>query len=191
MAKKTSNLNRLNIVLGVTGGIAAYKAVALAGKLTAAGACVSTVMTANACELVRPKSFEAVTGNSVAVSLWEDARKIGHIDIAEEADIVAVVPATANIIAKVACGICDDLLSTVLCACWQKPVLFAPAMNERMWLNPVVRWNVKALGEMGFEIIGPEKGRLACGTAGLGRMAEPADILARLEKIASGLKKKK
>ena len=191
MAKKTSNLNRLNIVLGVTGGIAAYKAVDLAGKLTAAGACLTTVMTEAACELIRPKSFEAVTGNRVGTSLWDSDRKIGHIDIAEEADIVAVVPATANIIGKVACGICDDLLSTLLCACWQKPILFAPAMNEKMWLNPIVQWNVKALTEMGFEIIGPEKGRLACGTVGLGRMAEPADILERLENIAAGLKKKK
>ena len=191
MAKKTSKLNRLNIVLGVTGGIAAYKAVDLAGKLAAAGACVNTIMTANACELIRPKSFEAMTGRHVGTDLWTDDRKIGHIDIAEEADIIVVAPATANIIGKVASGICDDLLSTILCVCWQKPTLFAPAMNDKMWANPAVQWNVKILGEMGFEIIGPQKGRLACGSVGLGRMAEAADILKRLETIAAGLKKKK
>ena len=191
MAKKTSKLNRLNIVLGVTGGIAAYKAVDLAGKLAAAGACVNTIMTANACELIRPKSFEAITGRYVGTNLWTGDRKIGPIDIAEEADIIVVAPATANIIGKVASGICDDLLRTILCVCWQKPTLFAPAMNDKMWSNPTVQWNVKALSEMGFEIIGPVKGRLACGSVGLGRMAEAADILKRLEKIAAGLKKKK
>ncbi len=191
MARRISKLNRLNIVLSVTGGIAAYKAVDLASKLTAAGACVSTIMTANACELIKPKTFEAVTGRCVGTSLWQSDDKIGHIDIAEDADIVVVAPATANIIGKAASGICDDLLSTVLCACWQKPVLFAPAMNDKMWTNPAVQWNVKALGEMGFEIIGPEKGRLACGTEGVGRMAEASDIFKRLEVIAAKLKKKK
>lgn len=190
MAKKTSKLNRLNIVLGVAGGIAAYKAVDLASRLTAAGACVSTIMTVNACELIRPKSFEAITGRCVGTSLWRGDDKIAHIDIAEEADIVVVAPATANIIGKAASGICDDLLSTVLCVCWQKPTLFAPAMNEKMWKNPAVQWNIKALDEMDFEIIGPEKGRLACGTEGMGRMAEPGDIFERLEAIAAKLKKK-
>ncbi|MFA6426318.1 MAG: flavoprotein, partial [Phycisphaerae bacterium] len=102
----------------------------------------------------------------------------------ETCDVVVVAPATANIIGKIANGICDDLLSTTLCACWQKKVLFAPAMNEKMWLNPAVQWNVKTLGEMGFELIGPEKGRLACGTDGIGRMSETPDIITRIEKMA-------
>ena len=191
MTDEKGKLYNLNILLGVSGGVAAYKAVDLACKLTAAGACVNTIMTANACELIGPKSFEAVTGRRVGTSLWDSDHKIGHIDIAEEADIIVISPATANIIGKVASGICDDLLSTLLCACWQKPVLFAPAMNEKMWTNPAIQWNVKAIGEMGFEIIAPEKGRLACGTPGLGRMAEPTDILKRLETIAEKLKKKK
>jgi len=118
--------------------------------------------------------------------MWENPGgfQIGHISLADACDIVVVSPATANIIGKAANGICDDLLSTTLCACWQKKVLFAPAMNEKMWLNPAVQGNVKTLGERGFEIIGPEKGRLACGSEGLGRMAEVPDIIARIEKIA-------
>lgn len=186
MAKKTSAISGLKVLLGISGGVAVYKAVDLASKLTAAGAIVDTVMTEAACKFVLPKSFEAVTGRYVFTSMWENPGgfQIGHITLADACDIVVVSPATANIIGKAANGICDDLLSTTLCACWRKKVLFAPAMNEKMWLNPAVQWNVKTLGEMGFEIIGPEKGRLACGSEGLGRMAEVPDIIARIEKIA-------
>jgi phosphopantothenoylcysteine decarboxylase/phosphopantothenate--cysteine ligase len=186
MTEKTSKISGLNVLLGVSGGIAAYKAVDLAGKLTAAGAVVDTVMTENACKFVLPKSFEAVTGRTVYTSMWENPAgfQIGHISLADSADIVVVAPATANIITKAANGICDDLLSTTLCACWQKKVLFAPAMNERMWINPAVQKNVKTLKEMGFEIIGPEKGRLACGEEGIGRMAEVPDIIKQIEKMA-------
>lgn len=186
MTEKTSKISGLNVLLGVSGGIAAYKAVDLASKLTAAGAVVDTVMTENACKFVLPKSFEAVTGRTVYTSMWENPAgfQIGHISLADSADIVVVAPATANIITKAANGICDDLLSTTLCACWQKKVLFAPAMNERMWTNPAVQKNVKTLKEMGFEIIGPEKGRLACGEEGIGRMAEVPDIIKQIEKMA-------
>jgi len=185
MAEKTSKFSGLNILLGVSGGVAVFKAVDLASKLTAAGAVVDTVMTENACRFVLPRSFEAVTGRAVYTSMWENPTgfQIGHISLADSADIVVIAPATANIIGKAANGICDDLLSTALCACWQKKVLFAPAMNEKMWLNPVVQQNVKKLKEMGFEITGPEKGRLACGQEGIGRMTEVADIIERLEKI--------
>ena len=187
MAKKASKIKGLNILLGVTGGIAAYKAADLASKLTAAGAQVSVIMTANACELIGPKTFQAITGRPVRTCLWDTDRDyaIGHIQTAAVTDIVVIAPATANIIAKVANGICDDLLSTVLCACWQRPVLFAPAMNEQMWTNPAVQWNIKIVNEMGFEIIGPEEGPLACGTVGKGRMAEAPDIVKRMEKIAA------
>jgi phosphopantothenoylcysteine decarboxylase/phosphopantothenate--cysteine ligase len=186
MAEKNSKISGLNVLLGVSGGIAAYKAVDLASKLTAAGAVVDTVMTENACKFVLPKSFEAVTGRTVYTSMWENPAgfQIGHIGLADSADIIVVAPATANIITKAANGICDDLLSTTLCACWQKKVLFAPAMNERMWTNPAVQKNVKTLKEMGFEIIGPEKGRLACGEEGIGRMAEVPDIIKQIEKMA-------
>ena len=183
-------LENLNILLGVSGGIAAYKAVDLAGKLSSAGAGVNTVMTESACRLVDPKSFEAVTRSAVFTSLWDTSEeyKIGHINLVDWADIVVVAPATANIIGKIANGICDDLLSTMLCVCWAKPTLLAPAMNSNMWNNPAVQHNIKRVKEMGFELIGPEEGLLACGAEGIGRMSEPKDILEAIEKMASEIK---
>jgi phosphopantothenoylcysteine decarboxylase/phosphopantothenate--cysteine ligase len=186
-----------NVLLGVSGGIAAYKAVDLASKLTAAGARVNTVMTENACRLICPKSFEAVTNSAVFTGLWDTNTelKTSHINLVDWADIVVVAPATANIIGKIANGICDDLLSTTLCVCWplikSGAALLAPAMNDNMWNNPAVQRNIKTLKKMGFQLIGPVKGRLACGTEGLGRMAEPQDILKAIEKIVSKIKHKK
>ncbi len=187
MAEGKVNLEGVKVLLGVCGGISAYKAVDLASKLAAAGAEVRTAMTDAACELIGPKSFEAVTGGRVYVSLWSEAEEyeIGHVSLADWADVVAVVPATADIIGKMAGGICDDLVSTVLCACWEKKVLAAPAMNVKMWSNPAVRRNVEFLREMGVELIGPEEGRLACGAEGVGRMSEPADILVRIAELAA------
>jgi len=192
-------LDNLNILLGVAGGIAAYKAVDLASKLTAAGASVNTVMTDSACQLVGLKSFEAITQSAVFTSLWgnrdSNFEKPAHINLADWADIIVVAPATANIIGKIANGICDDLLSTTLCACWplikSGAALLAPAMNDNMWTNPAVQRNVETVKEMGFKLIGPVKGRLACGTEAIGRMAEPQDILEAIEKIASQIKKHK
>jgi phosphopantothenoylcysteine synthetase/decarboxylase len=183
-------LKDLHILLGVTGGIAAYKAVDLASKLTGAGAHVRTVMTESACRLAAPKSFEAVSGAPVFTSLWTDPQdhQMSHIALADWAKLVVIAPATANIMAKVACGICDDLLSTVLCTCWATPTLFAPAMNTRMWENPATQRNVETLRAMGARMVGPCAGRLACGTEGLGRMAEPQEILAIIEEIAAGHK---
>ncbi len=193
MPKKKSNLSGLNILLGVSGGVAAYKAVDLASRLTTGGARVNTIMTENACRLIGPKSFEAVTNSAVYTTLWNTTQeyKISHINLADWADIVVVAPATANIIGKIANGICDDLLSTTLCACWAKPTLLAPAMNNNMWTNAAVQRNIKAVKGMGFKLIGPEKGRLACGTEGIGRMSEPQDILEAIEKIASEIKRNK
>lgn len=188
-------LKGLNILLGVSGGIAAYKAVDLASSLTAAGVGVNTVMTAAACELVGPKSFEAVTQSAVFVDLWAmpEECKAGHIFLVDQADIIVVAPATANIIGKIANGICDDLLSTTLCAATKLiksgMVLLAPAMNDNMWANKAVQRNVKTIKEMGLKLIGPVKGRLACGTEGIGRMVEPQDIIKAIEKIASKIKK--
>jgi phosphopantothenoylcysteine decarboxylase/phosphopantothenate--cysteine ligase len=189
MPRKKSNFENLNVLLGVSGSVAAYKAVDLASKLTSAGAKVNTVMTENACRLVGPKTFEAVTKSAVFTSLWNTGGeyKINHINLANWADIVVVAPATANIIGKIANGIYDDMLSTTLCACWNKPVLLAPAMNNDMWNNPAVQQNVKTLKEMGFELIGPQIGRLANGTEGIGRMSEPGEILEAIEKIASSI----
>ena len=191
MAKKKTNLGKVKVLLGVSGGVAAYKAVDLASKLTGAGAKVQTVMTKNACELVQPKSFEAVTCSPVFTDLWTSCREyeIGHIALVDWADVIVVAPATANIIGKLANGICDDLLSTVLCACWNKRILIAPAMNENMWNNPAVAWNAKTITEMGIATIGPVKGRLACGSEGVGRLAEVEDIIEAIKKITSKSKK--
>ncbi len=176
-----------NIVLGVTGGIAAYKAVDLASKLTAAGASVRTVMTENACRFVMPKSFEAVTQSAVLTTLWSgpDEYRSIHIALADWAQLIVVAPATANIVAKAAHGICDDLLSTTLCACWTKPILMAPAMNSRMWDNPAVQANLETLKRRGMHFVGPGAGRLACGTEGVGRMAEPSEILEAVETLSN------
>ncbi len=190
MAKTSSKLTGTDILLGVTGGIAAYKAVDLASKLTAVGARVNCIMTKNARKLIQPKSFEAVTGRAVHTSMWNKPTdfKIDHIALSESADIIVVAPATANIIAKMANGICDDLLSTTLCVCWNKSVLVAPAMNSNMWTNPAVQKNVETIKQAGFRIIGPETGRLACGIEGIGRMAEPGDIIKAIEDIAAELR---
>ena len=185
MPETSSRLCNSNVLLGVAGGIAAYKAVDLASKLTAVGAKVNCILTESACQLIRPKSFEAVTHKAVFTNMWSAPQdfKISHIDLAQQADIIVVAPATANIIAKIANGICDDLLSTTLCACWKKKVLVAPAMNNNMWENPIVQENIEKLRQTKFKLVGPETGRLACGTEGPGRMAEPVDILKRIEEI--------
>ena len=190
-------LTNLNILLGVTGGVAAYKAVDLASKLAAAGANVQTVMTENARRFIGPVSFEAVTRSNVHTSMWNppEGYKIGHIALADWSDIIIVAPASANIIGKIANGICDDLLSTILCACWplikSGTVLLAPAMNNNMWENPAVQKNIETVKKMGFQLTGPAEGRLACGTKGLGRMSEPQEILEVIEKIASKISKNK
>jgi phosphopantothenoylcysteine decarboxylase/phosphopantothenate--cysteine ligase len=192
MAKQESKLDGVKVVLGVSGGIAAYKAIDLASKLTANGAEVRTVLTESAINLVSAKSFEAVTGGPAHTSMWEQQEfKIGHVNLADWADVIIIAPATANILGKFAHGICDDLLSTMLCACWAKPMLFAPAMNDKMWANPAVQENVKFAERIGVKMIGPREGRLACGTEGVGRMAEPQEILEAVEKAADELKHKR
>lgn len=186
MTNSKAQLENTKILLGISGGIAAYKAADLAAKLTAAGAEVRTIMTENACRLITPVCIQAVTRQPVYTSMWvgTEDHKIGHIELAEWATVVVVAPATANIIAKAANGICDDLLSTTLCVCWNKPVLLAPAMNSRMWANPMVQRNVAVIqDQLKFKTIGPDMGRLACGTEGIGRMAEPAAILEALKQM--------
>ncbi len=173
------------ILLGVTGGIAAYKAATLASRLTSEGAIVKTVMTTHATQLVTPKTFQAVTGQPVYTTLWHDTSQssMEHIDLIDWSDICVVAPATANIIAKTAHGLCDDLLSTLLCVAWEKPRLFAPAMNTRMWQNPVTQKNLAQIKELGIQMSGPNSGRLACGTQGPGRMAEPEEILQAVQAL--------
>jgi len=165
------------VVLGVTGGIAAYKAVEVARQLTVQGCSVRVVMTENATRLVGPDTFRAVTANPVALRLFgEGQESIQHISLAQEADLVIVAPATANIMAKMAHGIADDLLSTTLLAV-RSPVLVAPAMNTHMYKHPATQANIKMLEERGIRILGPAGGSLACGEEGEGRMVEPSEIV--------------
>jgi len=192
MSPQHNSLKDLRVLVGITGGIAAYKAVDLASKLTGCGAQVKTILTKNAAQFIGPKSLEAVTGSHAYSGLWDTAEqdKITHVNLADWTDILVVAPATANILAKSAAGICDDLLSTTICTCWKIPTIFAPAMNDRMFSNPAVEQNIKTLSERGAHFIGPKKGRLACGSQATGRMAEPGEIIQNIEKIAPKNKKK-
>lgn len=186
----SADLGHIKVLLGVSGGISAYKSVDLAARLAKAGASVRTVMTANAARLVGAVSFEAVTGGDVYTSMWDRPQQdVGHIGLADWADIVVIAPATANIIGKIANGICDDLLSTTACACWAKLWVVAPAMNTRMWQSPAVQRNVEFMTrQMDCRFAGPETGRLACGDQGVGRMAEPGSIAQAVAEVAARLK---
>lgn len=172
------------IVLGVTGGIAAYKAAELASKLTQAGAEVSVVMTEAATEFVTPLTFQSLTHMPVHVDLWESPEEfdVEHIALAERADIVVIAPATANTIAKIACGIADDLLSCTVLAT-TAPIVVAPAMNVHMYGNPVTQVNIARLWERGFTIVDPASGYLACGDTGMGRLADLEEILATISQL--------
>jgi phosphopantothenoylcysteine decarboxylase / phosphopantothenate---cysteine ligase len=172
------------LVLGLSGSIAAYKACELANQLVKLGAEVWPVMTDAAAELVGPLSLETLTGHPVARTMFGPGRRraLEHIDLADAAEVVVVAPATANVIGKVANGIADDLLSTVIMATKAK-VLFAPAMNVHMWLNPIVQENVERLKSKGCLFVEPGEGPLACGYEGKGRMAEPGEILKLLLKL--------
>ncbi len=172
------------IVLCVTGGVAAYKAADLASKLRQRGANVTVAMTEAAMKLVSPATFEAVTGNLVATTLWPapGTRPLDHISLSQRAHVVVVAPATANFIGKTAAGIADDVVTTTVMASFMSvPVILAPAMNDKMWANPVVQRNVKTLSELGYRIVGPGEGWLACGTTGKGRMAEVEEIIEAVE----------
>lgn len=169
-------LDGKTVLLGITGGISAYKSVELARLLIRAGVEVKVVMTESAGRFVSPLTFRAITRNPVADSMWSDpGSPIPHISLADEADVVVVAPATANIIAKHSHGIADDLLSTLLLAAKGR-VIFAPAMNERMYLHPATVENIKTLKERGVIFVAPGEGELACGEVGVGRMAEPPEI---------------
>ncbi len=170
------------IVLCVTGGIAAYKAADLASKLRQRGANVTVAMTDAAQKLVAPITFEAVSGNPVATTLWPPpgTRPLDHISLSERAELIVVAPATADFIGKIAAGIADDVVTTTIMAA-SVPVIIAPAMNDRMWANPVVQRNVKTLTEFGYRIVGPGEGWLACGTRGVGRMVEADEIIRAAE----------
>jgi len=171
------------IVLGVTGGIAAYKAAALASLLVQRGAGVTAVMTRNARRFVGPATFAALTGRPVAGrSFAPQAHPLGaHIELAARAHVVVVAPASADFLAKAAVGAADDLLTTLL-LCAECPVLVAPAMNAAMWSKPAVQRNVARVTEDGCTVIPPGAGWLSCRQRGTGRMAEPEEILAAIER---------
>lgn len=190
---QNSRIENLHLLLGITGSVAAYKAVELASKLTTRSVSVKTVMTESACQLIGPKTLEAVTLSAVYVSLWQERQReeIVHIDLVDWSDVIVVSPATANIIGKIANGICDDLLSTILCAGWEKPKLLAPAMNNQMWNNPAVQQNVAKVKEIGYQLVGPVTGRLASGIHATGRMSEPDVILEAILQTARKIKKHK
>jgi phosphopantothenoylcysteine decarboxylase len=176
------------ILIGVTGGIAAYKTAALVSKLVQAGAGVSVIMTRSAVQLMGPKTFEALTGRPVRTRVFGPGAH-PHIEAAQTAELYCIAPATANLLAKAACGLADDLVSTALLA-FSGPVLLAPAMNVHMWEKPAVQRNLAQLRADGLQIIEPGAGYLSCGALGAGRMAEPEQIFQviaeQLEKVASG-----
>lgn len=166
------------VLLGVSGGIAAYKAAALASALVKQHAAVEVVMTKNATEFVTPLTFEQLTGRRVMVDTFDRnfSHQVEHIALAERTDLVIVAPATANVCAKFAHGLADDMLTTTVLAC-RCPKLIAPAMNTNMYENPVTQDNLKLLEHYGWEIIPPASGRLACGAVGKGKLPEPEVLL--------------
>ncbi len=169
-------LDGKEIILGVTGGIAAYKSCELVRGLRENGASVSVVMTRAACRFVSPLTFSALSGRDAETDIFASRGTMPHIDMTARADAFIIAPATANIIGKAASGIADDLLSTMLMAA-RCPTLFAPAMNCRMFDSPALRENLKKLRDRGVFFVGPEVGPMACGEFGPGRMSEPEDIL--------------
>lgn len=168
-----------NVVLGVTGGIAAYKSCEVVSRLRKLGAEVYVVMTENACRFVQPLTFETLSGHPVVSDTFRrpETWEVEHVALAKRADVFLIAPATANILAKMACGLADDMLSTTVLAT-RAPVLVAPAMNTGMWENAATRANVETLRKRGVKFVGPEGGHLACGDSGMGRMSEPAAIVA-------------
>jgi len=176
------------IVLGVTGSIAAFKAAEIASGLVRSGACVHVVMTREAEEFVTPLTMQTLSRNKVYCGMFDvpESWDVEHVALADQADLVLIAPATANVIGKLAAGICDDFLTCIVTAT-KAPVLVAPAMNDGMYRHPIVQENVAKLKKIGYTFIGPREGRLACGRTGEGRMCEPQEGIA----AAFGLLQKK
>ena len=174
------------IILGVTGGIAAYKAAELVRELVRSGAEVFVVMTHSAQAFITPLTFQTLSGNKVTTELFSliEESEIGHIALADRAELLVIAPATANIIGKIAGGIADDMLTTIVMAT-KAPVLLAPAMNVHMWENPICQENTQKLRGRGFHFIDPEAGELACGYEGKGRLAEIPAIVEEIRSILS------
>jgi phosphopantothenoylcysteine decarboxylase/phosphopantothenate--cysteine ligase len=174
-----------HIVIGVTGSIAAYKAAEITSQLKQKGCDIYVIMTKNAMEFVGPATFRSLTGNIVLTEMFPKDNTFSptlHISLAEWMDVLVIVPATANIIGKIAHGVADDLLSTTALST-QKPILIAPAMNEKMYINPAVQENLKILKKRNCKIVEPETGFLACGYTGKGRLAGIDKIIKEIEEI--------
>ena len=173
------NLQHKSIVVCVCGGIAAYKVCDVVSKLAQAKASVHVAMTPEALNFVGATTFQALTANAVYTDLWTamEGRDPQHIRLAQKADLILVAPCTANMMAKMANGIADELVSTLLLAADPRRVVIAPSMNEGMWNHPATQRNAKRLFEDGYTFVGPGEGWQACRTVGVGRMTEPADIL--------------
>lgn len=179
----------MNILLGVSGGIAAYKALALVRLWVKAGHQVQVVMTEGAKQFIAPLAFQALSGHKVRDDLFdlEQEDAMGHIEMARWPDVIVLAPASANLLARLRAGMADDLLTT-LCLATDKPIMFAPAMNRLMWANGATQDNIKQLSRRGWQMIAPESGAQACGEIGAGRLAEPANIVAF---VASYFEKRK
>ena len=182
----SADLAGYEVVVCVCGGIAAYKVCEVVSRFVQRGAGVTVAMTKAARKFVGPVTFQALTGRRVLTGLWapDDTHEVRHIGVTEAADLILIAPATANIIGKIAGGIADDLVSTLVVSA-ASPVVLAPTMNERMWANSVVQGNVVKLTELGYKFVGPQEGWLACRGVGPGRMADAIEIL---EAVAAMLK---
>lgn len=181
---QSANLQGKKLVLGMSGGIACYKVAQLCRDLVKAGAQVQVVMSEAACQFITPVTMQALSGRPVFTSQW-DARmgnNMAHIDLSREADALIIAPCSADFIAKLAHGICDDLLSTLcLARPFGQPLLLAPAMNVEMWQNPATQRNVAQVQKDGLQLMGPDAGAQACGEVGMGRMLEPEQLLEEIE----------
>jgi len=177
-------LNGKTVVLGITGGIAAYKSAKLVSKLKDLKADIFVIMTENATEFITPLTLQTLSQNPVYIDMFEliEKAEIGHISLSKRGDIIVIAPATANIIGKIASGIADDLLTSTVMAS-TCPKLIAPAMHSNMYENPIVQQNIKNLEDLGYEFIGPETGKLASGDIGIGRLAKIEDIINKIIEI--------
>jgi phosphopantothenoylcysteine decarboxylase/phosphopantothenate--cysteine ligase len=174
-------LANYEVLVGVCGGIAAYKVCEVVSRLVQRGAGVTVAMTAGARHFVAPLTFQALSGREVLTDVWDSERPgdVQHIALTSAADVVLIAPATANIIGKIASGIADDVVTTLVIAA-TSPIILAPAMNERMWKNPLVQQNVAKLHQLGYGVVGPGDGWLACRTVGPGRMVESDELFEAL-----------
>jgi phosphopantothenoylcysteine decarboxylase/phosphopantothenate--cysteine ligase len=186
------SLKNKKIIVGMTGGIACYKVPYLVRSLVKDGADVRVIMTESACRFITPLTMETVSGNPVAVRMFSDDQFIStrHIDLAQWSDLFVIAPATANFMGKVASGVSDDLLTTIVCAS-QCPTIIVPAMNPQMWSNPVTQKNREYLTSIGYQFVGPAKGEMACDDWGMGRMVEPDELFGVVKEFFKAASKKK